>query len=233
MSSKRDDMVITPRIKPRSETGPRRRAREAKRNAKVKGRRGKLLKKLRNAQVARKMAAARKAHRSAAAARAAKGAASAAGKKVASRFLGPVGVALLVMDVVNYAGGVVRRAEGGVSGRLLDAQDNHDKWAGLDIDATAAKRTRAAIGSNDRLIGIIGLQHGANGQIAEAGAWLKERETAIAVGSDLIEREPDFDHMETIMDKTIAGFMDVVKTSADSGIDAVKEYFGGSTEAGK
>ncbi len=229
MSTNRDDMTFTPRFKEPRDSGPRRRAREARNLEKAKRKRTALMQRLKHASTLRSLQSARSA-RTAATMRKAAGAgaktATRLGAKSGSRLLGPVGAALLVMDAISIAGSTTRRAEGGVSGRLLDAMDQDVIYGNIDELATGAARGRESIESDEDLLRIIGQQGRVNSQIGQLGAWFKERETARAIGADLIEREPTFDHLESIADKAIKKSADAVKSAADGAVNAIRSYFG-------
>ena len=225
MSTNRDNMVITPRFITPRDSGPRRRAREARETARAKNKRTSLIQKARRARQARQVQAARGASRARAAGSSMQNLAG-KGARIGSRFMGHVGVALLVMDAVNIAGSVARRAEGGVSGRLLEAMDQDSIYDGMDEIATGAANGRKSIEGRENLLRIIGIEGRVNSQIAQLGAYFREKETAIAIGSDLIEREPGFDHLSTIADKVIDGASSVVKSGADNAINAIRGWVG-------
>lgn len=223
MTIDRDSMVITPRINPQ-DSGPRRRAKEARELEHAHGKRDSLLRHLRDARRVQSARAARAADYEIGAAegRVATKAAARAG----SRLAGPVGMALLFMDAVNVLGSTVRRAEQGVSGRLLEAMDQNTIYGQLDEIATGAALGRGSIEGNEDLLKVIGRQGRVNAQIGRLGSWFRERETARAIGSDLIEREPGFDHLESIADKVIAGAQSGLKSAADRGVNAIRAFYG-------
>lgn len=214
-------MRITPRISPR-ESGPRRRAQEARDLEHAEQKRASVLRYLRDARKIRSLRAAR----ASATADAGEAAAKRAGAKAGSRALGPIGMGLLFMDAVNTLGGTVRRAEQGVSGRLLAAMDQNTIYGQLDEIATGAALGRGSVEGNDDLLKIIGRQGRVNAQIGRLGAWFRERETARAIGADLIEREPGFDHLESIADKVIANSHSLLKGAADRGVNAIRSFYG-------
>lgn len=224
MSSNSDNMVITPRFLASRDSGPRRRAKEARNLEGAKRKRATIMQRLRKAKVARRLQSARAAKTSAGIRKAA----GAGGKlvKAGSRLMGPIGIALLVMDAVNVAGSTVRRAEGGVSGRLLEAMDQDGIYGRMDEIATGAEQGRKNIEGNEDLLRIIGIEGRVNSQIGQLGAWFRERETARAIGSDLIEREPSFDHLGSIADKAIQGGTAALKSSTDSAINAIRGFLG-------
>lgn len=215
-------MVITPRITPR-DSGPRRRAKEARGTEHAEHTRASVLRYLRDARKVQALRAARAAGRTGAAE---SGAATRAGARAGSRALGPVGMGLLFVEAVNTIGSTVRRAEQGVSGRLLAAMDQDTIYGQLDEIATGAALGRGSIEGNDDLLKIIGRQGRVNAQIGRLGAWFRARETARAIGADLIEREPGFDHLESIADKVIANSHSLLKGAADRGINAIRSFFG-------
>lgn len=229
MSSNRDNMVIIPRFLEPRDSRPRRRAKEARNLERAKRKRAAIMQRLKKARLVRRLQSAR-ATRSTAAIRKAAGAgaktATRLGAKAGSRLLGPVGVALLAMDAINAAGSTVRRAEGGVSGRLLEAMDQDAIYGRLDELATGAEQGRGSIEGNEDLLKIIGIEGRVNSQIGRLGAWFRERETARAIGSDLIEREPAFDHLGSIVDKVIEGSVSAIKTSADAAVNAIRSFLG-------
>tara|TARA_R110000824_G_scaffold366507_2_gene555179 strand:+ start:199 stop:879 length:681 start_codon:yes stop_codon:yes gene_type:complete len=220
-------MVITPRFITPRDSGPRRRAKEARETARAKKKKKGQLKKMRKARRARKLSAGKAARvaRSASAAKTGLSLASKAGK-LGSRFAGPVGIALLVMDATNLVGSNMRRAEGGVSARLLGAMDQDGIYQGLDEEATGAENGRKNIEGRENLLRIIGKENRVNSQIAQLTEYFIEKETAIAIGNDLIEREPAFDHLETVVDKALVGAVDAVKSGADSAINAMRGWAG-------
>jgi len=227
MSSDRDNMVITPRFITPRDSGPRRRAKEARETARGKKKSRALLKKARQARRARQARAGRVAGaaRKASSVKTAANLASKA-KMLGSRLAGPVGVALLVMDAANVVGSTIRRAEGGVSGRLLGAMDQDDWYNRLDEEATGRENGRKNIEGREDLLRIIGMEGRVNSQIAQLTSYYIEKETDIAIGNDLIEREPTFDHLETIVDKGISGAVDSLKSGADSAINAMRGWLG-------
>jgi len=130
------------------------------------------------------------------------------------------------MDAVNVAGSTVRRADGGVSGRLLEAIDQNTIYGGLDEQATGAEQGRGIIEGKEDLLKIVGIEGRVNSQIGALGAYFRERETARAIGSDLIEREPAFDHLESIADKAIKASAGAAKVATDAGVNAIRSFFG-------
>jgi len=225
VSINRDSMVITPRINPR-ESGPRRRAKEARKTERAQGEHKSLLRYLREARKMQTLRAARASSAGRQAVSAGSRVATKMGVKAGSRAAGQIGIALLFMDAIDVIGSTVRRAEQGVSGRLLEAMDQDGIYGNLDEIATGAARGRASIEGNEDLLKIIGRQGRVNAQIGRIGAYFRERETARAIGSDLIEREPGFDHLESISDKVIAGYKSTVKGAADRGINALRSFYG-------
>jgi hypothetical protein len=228
MTNNSDNMVIVPRFTTPRDSGPRRRANEARKTYSQKRKRRKLLKKARRAQQARRLQAGKPARtaRRAAAAKSLASKSAKTGAKIGSRLMGPVGVALLVMDAINIVGNTMRRAEGGVSGRLLDAMDQDGIYGGLDELATGASKARGHIESNYDLLRIIGREDRVNSQIGQLGAYFREKETAIAIGSDLIEREPSLDHLGTIADKGIEKSVSFMKSVTDKAINAIRSFQG-------
>jgi len=218
MSKDRDSMVFTPGATQKGDSAPRRKAVEERKLARAKRKKSTIVSKLRKARIIRGVQSARAIK------------ASGLGRKVAakagSRLAGPVGIALLAMDVVNAVGSVSRRAEGGISGRLLEAMDQNTIYGQTDEIATGTARAREGIEGNEDLLKIIGIQDRVNSQVGQLGAWFKEREIARAIGSDLIEREPSFDHLESIADKAIAGSMNALKVGADEAINAIRSFAG-------
>lgn len=228
--TKRDSMVIVPSLKAPRDSGPARRAREERNLARTKRKRSALAKRLRKAKMLRRMQAAKSARRSRALSKGSKKLASGAtrgvGLKAASRFMGPVGVALLAMDAINIVGSGVRRGQDGVSGRLLEAMDQDGIYARLDEYATGASKSRGIIEGNQDLLEIIGIEGRVNSQIGRLGAYFRERETARAIGEDIIEREPGFDHLTTIADKAIVGAANGIKDGADGFVNAIRKWSG-------
>lgn len=224
MSTDRDSMVFTPRFTAPRDSGPRRRAAEARKIEGAKRKRNALLRRIMRAKSVRSLQSARAIKTSAGIRKAA--GAGAKVSKVGSRLLGPAGAALLIMDAINVAGSTVRRAEGGVSGRLLEAMDQDSIYGRVDEIATGAARGREGIEGNEDLLRIIGIEGRVNSQIGQLGAWFRERETARAIGSDLIEREPAFDHLGSISDKAIEGSMVAIKGGADAAVNAIRAFLG-------
>ena len=217
MTIDRDSMVITPRIAPR-DSGPRRRLKEARNTEQAQAHRESVLRYLRDARRIQTLRTARAA--------ATGGAAAKMGSRAGSRVLGVASLALVAMDAANIIGSTARRAGQNVSGRMLAAMDQNTIYGQMDEIATGAARGRGNIEGNDDLLKIIGRQGRVNAQIGRLGAWFRERETARAIGSDLIEREPGFDHMESIADKVIVGAKAGLKNSADAGVNAIRAFYG-------
>lgn len=227
MTNNRDNMIIVPRFSTPRDSGPRRRAREARETHKAERRNRLTRKKIQRAAQARKVQVGGRVAANAKKVSAAKGLGKAGTAKGASRMMGWVGVALLAVDGVNAVGSVARRAEGGISGRLLDAMDQNDMYQdGLDERATGIAKGREHIESNNDLLRIIGSENRVNSQIGQLGAYFKEKETAIAIGSDLIEREQSFDHLATIADKVIDKGASTLKSVADDTINAIRGWIG-------
>lgn len=224
MSKSRDDMVINPSFKAPSDSGPKRRIREERKQDKAKKRRLAIAKKMKSLRKARRAQNAR-----ARSVKAPRGSGGMAAKisAGAARIAGPVGVALVIMDAIGAAGRVARRAEGGISGRLLDAQDQDAIYGDMDEQATGAANARATIEGKEDLLRIIGSEGRVNSQIGALGAYFKEKETAMAMGADLIEREPGgFDHLESVTDKAIEKGTSAIKSGADSAINGIRWMFG-------
>lgn len=234
--SQRDDMVIVPRLATRQERGPREKAAVQRRLERAKRRRLRLAKTMKRANRLRAAARAGRARRVGKAADAAVDVAKFAGKwgpKVASRLMGPAGLVLLANDAVGFVGDRIRRGEQGVSGRLLAAMDRAKVYGDLAIEATAASRARGQIESNELLLGITGAEGRVTSQIAELGAWFKDRERAIAVGEDLIEREKAFDSDDTIADQGIRAAAGGIKAAADELIDGIRWVLGKGDASGR
>tara|TARA_R100000458_G_scaffold59708_2_gene71305 strand:+ start:699 stop:1376 length:678 start_codon:yes stop_codon:yes gene_type:complete len=218
--SQGDNMVITPRFITSRDAGPRKRATEAREIERAKRKKSSLLRKVRRARLAKNVTG-----RNVQPVRTMQNVASKTAK-IGSRFMGLAGVALLVMDGVNSVGSVGRRAELGVSGRLLEAMDQDAIYGNMDEMVTGVSQARSRIESNEALLRIIGLEGRVNSQIAELGAYFREKETAIATGSDIIEREPDFDHLGTIADKVIEKASVGIKEVADEAINSIRGWLG-------
>lgn len=220
-------MVIVPRFTTPRDAGPRRRADEARKTHRAKRKSRLKLKKLRQAKRARDAGRLGVAKTAGAAKQvsAAKNLGK-AGAKGGSRMMGVVGAALLVMDGINAVGSVSRRAEGGVSGRLLDAIDQHEMYGSLDEASTGAAKGRGHIEANNDLLRIVGTQGRVNSQIGQLGAYFREKETAIAIGSDLIDREPTMDFLGTIADKAIEKGASKMKQVTDDAINGIRGWIG-------
>ena len=228
MTVDRDSMVFTPRLSSEG-AGPRRRAQEARAIEGAKRRRSRLMQKLKRARQVQTIKATKAAETSAKARAATKAGSTAArkmGTKAGSRLLGPIGMGLLVMDAVNLSGETVRRGGEGVSGRLLAAMDQDKIYGDLDEIATGAARGRGELESREDILKIIGIQDRVNPQIAELGSFFRERATARAIGADLIEREPGFDHLGTVADKAIVNSTSAIKAKTDSGVNAIRSFLG-------
>lgn len=216
MTADRDSMVITPDLEGGS-GGPRRRAQQARKRTRAEKEKKGLLSRLREARAARKLQAAR-------AVRKPPSAGGSAGMR--SRVAGGLGVAFLFMEAVNIAGRTARRGELGVSGRLLDAMDNHTRFGLVDEQVTGIANARAGIEGNEDLLRIVGIQGRVNAQIADVFDIIKERETARAIGADVIEREMGFDSMDTLMDKAIQASAREIKDGADRLVNALRRWQG-------
>ena len=86
--------------------------------------------------------------------------------------------------------------------------------------------SRRGIEGDEDLLAVIGREGRVNSQIAQLGAYFREKETAIATGSDLIEREPGFDHLGSITDQVIDKTSSSIQTGADSFINAIRGWSG-------
>lgn len=216
MSNSRDDMVFTPSADPEKGAGPRRRAVEARKLSKAKKHRDSILARLRKSKALQGMQAAR----------GVKAARGVSGAGVGSKVLGMASLGLMIAQAANYTGSLARRAEGGMSGRLLDAMDQDARYGRMDEESIGAMRGRESIEGNDDLMRIVGIQGHVNSQIGQLGAWFRERETARAIGEDLIEREPSIDHLGSAMDKTLALGVAGWKIGADEAVNAIRGYYG-------
>ena len=202
MGNPRDDMVITPRLKRRSDRTTRERAAEERRNRRtVKKKRGIRARSIRGALAARRLrgAGGRRTVGKAASrgARAAK--AAGRGLKAAARALG---YAVVVAEAAVIASEGVRRARG-ASRRLIAAQDAHTILGTLDEEAAGASVSRGFMEGNRRVLEIIGHQGKVNSQIASVMNDMKKMATDQAIGADLIERDPFFDSKDSLMDKLV------------------------------
>jgi len=99
-------------------------------------------------------------------------------------------------------------------------------YRGLDEASTGAARGRGHIESNQDLLRIIGTQGRVNSQIGQLGAYFREKETAIAIGSDLIDREPTMDFLGTIADKAINKGASKMKQVTDDAINGIRGWIG-------
>lgn len=220
MTVDRDSMVVIPRLDAAGK-GPRRRAKEQRQKAKMEQEKKGLLSRLREARAARRLQEARAARSAVRRPRVPAGRPG-----LGSRVAGAAGVAFLFVEAVNILGRTARRGELGVSGRLLDAMDQDTRYGQLDEVATGIATARGQLEGNEDLMRIVGIQGRVNSQIAEIGAWFKERETARAIGADLIEREPTFDHIDTIIDQGIQGAALRIKNGADAAVNAIRSLLG-------
>jgi hypothetical protein len=224
----RESMVLRPRLG--EDPGPVRKAEAARARARATKEKGRLLRAVRRAATVRRLQTARHARDTARARAAAKGVGNTARRlglgSGVSKIAGPAGIALMALEVANAVGSVGRRAGASVSGRLLGAMDQHDIYGALDEVATGAARGRGSIESSEDLLRIIDLEGGVNSQIAGLGAYFREKETAIAKGADLIEREPGFDHLESIVDKAIDGARTAAKDGADAMVSGIRSWLG-------
>lgn len=228
--SGRDDMVITPHIRGRQEKGPKERAAEERHTSRAKARKRGLLKRIRRGRQIRQARLARLKGKGVAARAAGKGigkvAAAKGSAKLASRFAGPIGVALLIMDVAEISGGLNRRILTGASGRRQDAEDANTVWGSIDETATAASRARANMAGSDPILYLMAETAGTSAQVAKLGAWHRKRELAIAVGRDIIERDEGFDTADSTVDKAIEGAKAELKRGADSFVDVIRGWMG-------
>lgn len=212
----RDDMVIRPLLRRGKNKSVREkvqeRAQEERRTSHERRKKRRLLKRLRRARSVRKTARARKLAAKGAkpglGTAAAKGAAQAGAAGAARAAVGVLGSVVtliaILAEAVIQGGRAARRFSGGHSGRLVDATDADTLYGGLDEEIAADLAAVSFVEGNEDLLRIIGKQGKVNGQISDL---LNEKRRVALMqlqGADAINRSPDLDAPETILDMLIA-----------------------------
>lgn len=113
-----------------------------------------------------------------------------------------IGWILLIMDSLIATGNALRRFDG-KSGRLVAAEDAHLIYGGDDEKATAAAATLGFLESNPVITRIVGQEGRVNAQIRQLADNMKRLNLERAKGVDLINRNPDFDSADSLVDKLI------------------------------
>lgn len=203
----RDDMVITPVLRPRNRQAARHRAQEERRTAQTRDIRD------------RERKRSRRRRRRQAKGRTPKAVprpgpkAPAAGKKITkkgvfrgtARALGRIlGAGALVAEGTIFMGQMARFA-GGKSIRMIEAEDAHDLFRDLDEKSTAAASSRAYIESRPNLLYILGVQNKdeVNDEVYQIFKD-KEREALdLARGADKLGRDPGFDSDDSLSGRVL------------------------------
>lgn len=118
------------------------------------------------------------------------------------------GVVAIVLEAIILGGQAARRL-GGQSERFVEATDAHTLLGDLDEEATATANARNFIESNGNLLRIIAQQGKVNSQILRIASDMKKSALHRAMGADLINREPQFDSADTVIDLLIKKGEDV------------------------
>ncbi|MCH7511256.1 MAG: hypothetical protein IIB19_02705 [Chloroflexi bacterium] len=225
-----DDMTIVLRLKhERTQreraTEERKQRRELKRNTRSRTR-------LRAAWAARHDLSARKrrrrkAKRFGAPIRTAKTVGTALGT-FATRSAGWLGVALLVNDLAVIYHDVDRRVSGGMSARLVAAQDRYLVYGDIGARAQANADVLAQIEGDPGLLASIGQQDRMPSSLASNVVILKRLAYERAVGADSIRRDHHYDSADTFLDKLIMqGESADLKAMADRACHLIRtEHFG-------
>ncbi len=217
----RDDMVISPKLKRRSEHSVRDKAVEERKTKRAKKRTNRM-----NAR-ARRIAAARRL-----ASRSTRG--RVGGKGLGSK-IGKAGWMFILSELLLAGGEGVRRVGSkNMSQRLVAAQDRDDMFLGnVDEKARAKAAMRNFIESDEDLLFIIGSEGGdkVNDHIFSIAEDIGDLALAKAMREDMIDRDPRFDSRDTLQDQMIHILKDEaamahLKEKANEAIEVMKEFLG-------
>ena len=231
MTSRRDEMIITPRLKDRGRSKSPKRAAEDRATAQTRRRKSTLLRKMRIAKRLRRLRAkgggrasrlgARGGGLQQMATRVGKGAA--AGLRLGAKAVPILGWAYMAMEAVIMGGQALRRGKG-VSSRLVQAQDANSLMGGLDEQTTAQVKTRQVIASNPRFLEMIARHGKVTDSIYKISRGHYREQLATAQGADQINRTPDFDSADTLVDKLIRMADEAgIKEKADEAADLIRK----------
>lgn len=203
----------------------RERAREERKTQRAQGQKKSLLRRVRRATRARRIRAARA--RSArlrkkglktvskkavkfGAKKAAAGAAGVAAGVAAGAATGTAGaiavaavVAVVTLAEIVIAGGRAARRLSGHSARLVDATDADTLYGGMDEAIAADLATVGFVEGNEDLLRIIGREGRVNSQIKDMMHEKRRLFLMRAQGIDLINRSPDLDSPDTLIDQLV------------------------------
>jgi hypothetical protein len=199
--SKRDDMVIVPRLKRREEQGVKQRAAEERRMTRERRKRRRLLR-----HMARRWGALRAMRQAAgkpfrkAKTKAGKSARRTQVLRGASRAMG---LAFVLAEGVILAGQAVRKIEHGKSSRLIQAEDAHTIYGDMDEQLTASASVRSFYEGRPDVLRAMGNQGRMNAGLQSAAADLEKLQMQYLRGADLIERDPFFDSPDSFTDKLL------------------------------
>lgn len=202
----RDDMVITPVLRPKAGKKVRARAQEERKTARTKTTRDRDRRRWRRRSKKAKGRTPKAAPRPAPKA-------PAAGKKITkkgifrgtARSLGRIlGAGALVAEGTILMGQMARFA-GGKSIRMIEAEDAHDLFRDLDEKSTAAASARAYIESRPNLLYIIGVQNKdqVNDEVYEIFKDKERDALDKARGADKLGRDPAFDSDDTVAGRVL------------------------------
>lgn len=206
----RDDMVIRPLLRRGRRKSVRdkvrERAQEDRKTQRAQRKQSKILRKARQIQRVRRLTKARKI-RAKSLGTAGRGAAGGAMGRIGTLARGAGAVGLLVAalgELVIQGGRAARKFGSGHSERLMDATDADTMYGGLDEEIAADLAAVSFVESNPDLLRIIGRQGKVNSQIADIMHEKRRIALMQMQGADRINRDPDLDAPETIVDMLIA-----------------------------
>ena len=228
--NRRDEMTITPRLRDRGRSKSPKRAAEDRATAQTRRRQSTLLRKMRIAKRLRRSRNQGTGRASRLGSRGGRlrqmagrvGGRVAAGMKMGGRAVPILGWAYMAMEATIMGGQALRRGKG-VSSRLVQAQDANSLMGGLDEEATAQVKTRQIIESNPRFLEMIARHGKVTDSIYRISRGHYREQLATAQGSDQINRTPDFDSADTLVDKLLKMANDKnIKELADEAADLIR-----------
>ena len=236
--TRRDDMVIVPRLVDRRDrTNPRRRAAEERRTQVARRKQRGFFRRVRRAMTARRLAAGRRARRRA------KLPGRRLGVKAGVKSLGLIvgnvaAAAIIAAEALNTTSTFWRRVGMEHSSRLVQAQQAHIIMGALDESATASATSRGEIESRRDLLMVIAQQGYVNNNIFRVYAGRRYNALWEARGADVIERDPEFDSPDTLTDllirkvkvlgrPTFLGKIQAIKTLMQLSVEVIRNRLAG------
>lgn len=198
MAGAREDMVIRPLLR----RGRRKSVRDKVRERAQEERKTERTRKQKNRILRRTSRALRNRAQVSRARKPSGGLASGAGKAVKGAGV-VVAIVAAIGELIIQGGRAARRASGH-SSRLVDATDAHTLYGGMDEAISADLAAVSFVEGNEDLLRIIGRQGRVNEQIADLMHEKRRLALIQAQGADKINRDPELDAPETLVDMLIA-----------------------------